>query len=106
MSDKDKEIAMLWSRATRLQDALEDMVWQFGHRSVNAKGKFICSGGLSTLEYAFGILGWEDIHYVEEGGCQYEGCLDWDTCGIPVKGGYKRVCGKHYQELDKTQGRD
>lgn len=98
MSDEYiSEDKMLWARATLLHDALEDMVWQFGHRSHNAERKWICTGGLSTLEHAFEVLGWPDPKYVEDGDCAYDGCHAWPTCGIPTDKGYQRLCGKHYQ---------
>jgi hypothetical protein len=82
-----------------LHEALDDMVWQFAHRSFNDKGRFLGTGGCSSLELAFDALGWDNPHYVEGVGCMAEGCPEWDTCGTPTTSGYMRVCGKHYEEI-------
>ena len=30
-----------------------------------------------------------------------EGCHEYATCGTPTKDGYKRVCYKHYREIQE-----
>ena len=60
---------------------------------------YISTGGLSTLERAFDILGWNDPHPVPECECEVPGCHEYANCGTPTKDGYKRVCGKHFAEL-------
>ena len=83
-------------------EVIEDLCHQFAyHAHSDERGKYLTTGGLSALEHAFWILGWDDPHYVAEGGCQHPGCKAWDTCGTPTPDGYKRLCGKHYRELQK-----
>ena len=31
--------------------------------------------------------------------CEVHDCWEEATCGIPTQEGYKRVCGKHFEEL-------
>ena len=59
--NKDIRIQM-----NKYKDALEEMVWQFGHRGVKNNQPIIWTGGLSALESAFEALGWEDPHYLPE----------------------------------------
>ena len=51
-------------QSVALHEVLEDMVWQFGYRGVKNKRPVIHTGGLSALEAAFEVLGWEDPHYL------------------------------------------
>jgi hypothetical protein len=78
-----------------LRQALEDMVWQFAYRANDNTRKWLWTGGLSALEHAFATLGWDDPHYVVEGGCQIPGCAAWDVCGANTPDGYKNMCGEH-----------
>ena len=41
-------------------DALEDMTWQHAYRTDD--GMKLLTGGLSSNEYAFDVLGWDDPH--------------------------------------------
>ena len=77
----------------------EDVAYQFGYYFPIKDILYISTGGLSTLEWAFRILGWNDPHPVPECECEYPGCHKHATCGTPTKDGYKRVCGKHFAEL-------
>jgi hypothetical protein len=90
-AEADKRIAQ--ARAEE-REALEDMVRQFGHWSTKVGG--YSTGGLSTLENAFKILGWSDPHPMPGDRCQETGCLDQATCGIPTPQGYARLCGDHF----------
>lgn len=81
------------------RETVEDLVWQFAVHGHDDKHKWLWTGGLSALEGAFAVLGWDDPHTVEEGGCQYPGCQAWDTCGAPTPEGYKRLCSDHYRQL-------
>ncbi len=76
----------------------KDVVYQFGYYCQSNGRLCITHGGLSTLEWAFDILGWENPHPVPECECEVDGCHEHATCGAPTKDGYKRMCGKHYQE--------
>ena len=79
----------------------EDVAYQFGYYFPIKDILYISTGGLSTLEWAFRILGWNDPHPVPECECEVPGCHEHATCGTPTKDGYKRVCGKHFAELTR-----
>lgn len=84
------------------KEALEDMVFQFGHRGVKNKKPMIWTGGLSALEEAFEVLGWDNPHYLPEQGytCEVVGCMEADTCGTHWGDNklYLRLCSKHYRQ--------
>lgn len=81
----------------------EDVAYQFGYYFPIKDMLYISTGGLSTLERAFDILGWNDPHPVPECECEVPGCHEHATCGTPTKDGYKRVCGKHFVELTREE---
>ena len=81
----------------------EDVAYQFGYYFPIKDMLYISTGGLSTLEWAFRILGWNDPHPVPECECEVPGCHEHATCGTPTKDGYKRVCGKHFAELTREE---
>ena len=81
----------------------EDVAYQFGYYFPIKDMLYISTGGLSTLERAFDILGWNDPHPVPECECEFPGCHEHATCGTPTKDGYKRVCGKHFAELYREE---
>ena len=81
----------------------EDVAYQFGYYFPIKDILHISTGGLSTLEWAFRILGWNDPHPVPECECEFPGCHKHATCGTPTKDGYKRVCGKHFAELAREE---
>ena len=81
----------------------EDVAYQFGYYFPIKDILYISTGGLSTLERAFDILGWNDPHHVPECECEVPGCHEHATCGTPTKDGYKRVCGKHFAELCRDE---
>jgi len=86
----------------KYKEALEDMVWQFGHKDVEDKKSIIWTGGLSALEQAFKALSWDDPHYVEDydgGICDVDGCAGWVVAqgGMWQETGYWCLCGKHSQ---------
>lgn len=81
----------------------EDVAYQFGYYFPIKDILYISTGGLSTLERAFRILGWNDPHPVPECECEFPGCHKHATCGTPTKDGYKRVCGKHFAELTREE---
>ena len=76
----------------------EDVAFQFGYYCQNGGRLHITHGGLSTLEHAFDILGWENPHPVPECECEIEGCHEHATCGTKTKDGYKWLCGNHCRE--------
>ena len=81
----------------------EDVAYQFGYYFPIKDILYISTGGFSTLEWAFRILGWNDPHPVPECECEVPGCHEHATCGTPTKDGYKRVCGKHFAELAREE---
>ena len=81
----------------------EDVAYHFGYYFPIKDILYISTGGLSTLEWTFRILGWNDPHPVPECECEFPGCHEHATCGTPTKDGYKRVCGKHFAELTREE---
>lgn len=79
-------------------EALEDMVRQFAYQTVADGVPSLTTGGLSALEGAFAVLGWDDPAPCPEQACADPGCAEWATCGTTTPGGYKRLCGKHFRE--------
>lgn len=86
-----------------IKEFAEDVAYQFGYYFPIKDMLYISTGGLSTLERAFDILGWNDPHPVPECECEFPGCHEHATCGTPTKDGYKRVCGKHFAELTREE---
>src|SRR5690606_29655659 len=89
--------------ATR--EALEDMVWQFAHRVVVQGRPALTTGGLSALEHAFDVLGWDDPHFApecDEQRCQEPGCPAWSSCGVNTADGYKRLCHEHVMDYQRA----
>lgn len=85
--------------AADLKEFAADVVYQYGYKIICNGRLHLTAGGLSTLESAFDILGWEDPKPFPEGECEMDGCHEYATCGTPTPDGYKRVCGKHFSEL-------
>lgn len=85
--------------ANDLIEFAKDVVYQFGYYCHNKGRLHITHGGLSTLEWAFDILEWENPHPVPECECEIDGCHEYATCGTPTKDGYKRLCYKHWKEI-------
>lgn len=81
-----------------MREFASDVAYQFGYYCQNKGRLHITHGGLSTLEWAFDILGWENPHPVPECECEIDGCHEHATCGANTADGYKRMCGKHYRE--------
>lgn len=81
----------------------EDVAYQFGYYFPIKDILYLSTGGLSTLEWAFRILGWNDPHPVLECECEFPGCHEHANCGTPTKDGYKRLCGKHFAELAREE---
>lgn len=91
--------------ADDMKEFAKGVAYQFGYYC-NTGGRLCLShGGLSTLEWAFDILGWENLHPVPECECEIDGCHEHATCGAKTKDGYKRMCGNHCRER-KDNGND
>ena len=86
-----------------IKEFAEDVAYQFGYYFPIKDMLCISTGGLSTLERAFDILGWNDPHHVPECECEAPGCHEHANCGTPTKDGYKRLCGKHFAELAREE---
>ena len=84
----------------RLRDYVEDAARQFGYWSDKAGG--LWTGGLSTLEDAFDLLGWSDPQPMPDMRCDEPKCMRQGTVGWPTRpggtgpnGGYRRTCYEH-----------
>lgn len=86
-----------------LLNALEDMCYQFGYQTVKNCVPALSTGGLSVLENAFYLLGWEDPHPCPQSKCEISGCNEWATCGTNTPKNYVKnylcCCGKHFGEI-------
>lgn len=81
-----------------IREFAEDVIRQFAY-GVKADGRCAYStGGLSTLEWAFSILGWPDPKPAPECECQEEGCHEWAVGGRPTPDGYKWLCSRHFAD--------
>lgn len=81
-----------------IREFVEDVIRQFAY-GVKVDGRCAYStGGLSTLEWAFSILGWPDPKPTPECECQEEGCHEWAVGGRPTPDGYKCLCSRHFAD--------
>lgn len=87
-----------------MREFAEEVAYQFGYYCQNGGRLHITHGGLSTLEHAFDILGWENPHPVPEFECEIDGCHEHATCGAKTADGYKRMCGRHCRERRTDDG--
>jgi len=85
----------------KLREALESMVNQFAYVGQDENGPTLLEIGYSAVREAFEALGWQSPKPIPERKCQAEGCKKEATCGTPTKDGYKRLCGSHYNEVNK-----
>lgn len=80
------------------KEALEDMVWQFAYQ-IDGKGKVpprLGCMGLSALEQAFSVLGWENPHPVPDSSCDIKKCQRFPHAGVPFPDGdYLSLCSEH-----------
>ncbi len=51
-----------------LRETVEDLVRQFAYPTIVDGVPALTTGGLSALEGAFRVLGWDDPHMVEDAG--------------------------------------
>jgi len=94
IADLEAQLTAAQERERTLRDALDNMVRQF---ACTANGKR-STGGLSTLEQAFEVLGLDDPHSLDtKEMCDEPGCNAPRTCGWPSSAGYRNTCGKHYK---------
>jgi len=91
----------------KLREALENMVWQFGYKDVHDGKPVIHTAGLSALEDAFEVLGWDDPKYLPEEGytCEIQGCVEPIVCGTHWGDRlYLHLCSKHHG--DSCRGKE
>lgn len=87
-----------------LQEFAEDVVRQFGYHGTTPDGRpAYTTGGLSTLEWAWALLGWPDPKPAPECECQEEGCHEWANGGRPTPDGYKWLCSRHYMAYEARE---
>ena len=79
----------------------EDVARQFGYHGTTSDGRpAYTTGGLSTLEWAWSLLGWPDPRPAPECECQEDGCHEWATSGRPTPDGYKWLCSRHFSAYE------
>ena len=82
----------------------EDVARQFGYHGTTPDGRpAYTTGGLSTLEWAWSLLGWPDPKPAPECECQEEGCHEWANGGRPTPDGYKWLCSRHYRAYEARE---
>lgn len=80
-----------------LREFAEDVALQFGYHGTTSDGRAAyTAGGLSTLEWAWSLLGWPDPKPAPECECEEEGCHEWASGGRPTPDGYKWLCSRHF----------
>ena len=90
-----------------MKEALEDMVLQYGYRTIKDGQPAIWTGGMSALESAFRALGWDDPHILPEDGnsCDIAGCMEEIASGQRWGKLYLRLCHKHSTKAFKKKRR-
>lgn len=87
-----------------LREFAEDVARQFGYHGTTPDGKpAYTTGGLSTLEWAWSLLGWPDPKPAPECECQEEGCHEWASGGRPTPDGYKWLCSRHFAAYEARE---
>lgn len=80
------------------REALEDMVYQFAYR-IDGKGRIpprLGNMGLSALEHAFSVLGWDNAQDMPDSSCDIKRCQRWPHAGVPFPNGdYLSLCSEH-----------
>lgn len=94
-------------KENELLDALYSVVWQFGYRGVRSGQAIISTGGLSALEEAFDVLGWDDPHIVDDESilCDVLNCPDFMSAQLHWNGVYSRICSNHSRQLHQNTTR-
>lgn len=89
--------------AERLGEFAEEVIRQFAYR-VKTNGRCAyTAGGLSVLEEAFDIVGWDDPHLCPECECEEDGCHEWATGGMPTPNGYKWLCSQCRKKYESNE---
>jgi hypothetical protein len=89
------------------KEAIESLIYQFGYRGVKGGKPCIGTGGLSALEFAFSVIGWDDPHFVQEEGntCEIDGCMEEPSSGQRWDDLYLSLCYKHSSMLRNKEER-
>ncbi len=87
-------------REYELEDCLIDMCYQFAHKGISDGKACLSSMGLSTLEDAFIVLGWNDPNFdiPEECLCEVKECQRWMKGWVSDEVGHYRVCDVHEKD--------
>ncbi len=99
LREKDTQIAALTAERGEARAAVEDLCHQFAY---DYGGPTLGTGGLSALEGAFSVLGWDDPHPIPGSKCAEATCGKRASCGTPTPEGYKWFCGDHYRNAVKA----
>lgn len=86
------------------ENLAESVVRQFGYWVDGDVGGYT-TGGLSVLEEAFSILGWDDPHPAPEDRCDEPSCMQQASVGWPTRpggtglnSGYRKTCTEHWKK--------
>lgn len=83
-------------------EVVKDLLHQFAYSGEKDGRAMLWTGGLSALEWGFKFVGWDNPHFTPELECEQTDCHAMAECGANTPDGYKRLCGKHYQELSNN----
>jgi len=90
-----EKVEALITEKDAARETVLDMTTQFAYECDMKKGAALTAGGLSALEGAFSLLGWDDPHMTPERECQHKGCHKHAHCGMTTPDGYKWLCSEH-----------
>ena len=88
LKDKDESV-----------EIIKDLLYQFAYPGEKNGRAMLWTGGVSALEWGFKFMGWDNPHFTPELECNYPCCHLIAECGTPTPDGYKRLCGKHFNEI-------
>lgn len=89
--------------AEMLGEFAEEVIRQFAYRIKTNGHCAFTAGGLSVLEEAFDIVGWDDPHLCPECECEEDGCHEWATCGMLTPDEYKWLCGQCRKKYESKE---
>lgn len=89
--------------AERLREFAEEVIRQFAYRIKTNGQCAYTAGGLSVLEEAFDIIGWDDPHLCPECECEEDGCHEWATGGMLTPDGYKWLCSQCRKKYESNE---
>lgn len=99
---KQAQLTEVKAENEKLRDCVEELARQFGGWH-SGKGGYT-TNGLSALEFAFEVLGWDDPHIDKKSRCDEPGCKKQINCGWnDSKGKRRRTCSQHYERFNPEQ---